>query len=176
VRGSLRSGVLCLALALGLVAAGATSATATSVEFETSLGPVSCGPSFPEEGLWAQLQESAGGPRVKIDVLGASTLECQTSTLGAVEISGAHFPWRLTVNEQSRQARLKGAGGLVLEARFLALASARCVYQAGKAQGTLSGDTPAVLSLAIRRVKLERKLSNLLCPVLEPVAITIPLP
>ncbi len=159
----LRSGVLCLACAIAVVAItapGAAAATGT-VSFETPAGPVSC--AVPSEAGWADVLTTSSPSLLTAEVLSAGSLRCQTASYGEIELAGAGFPWKLTVSTKNGKAKLRGTKKLVLELTVLSL-GAKCVYEAGKLTGSLSSETPPVLSVSAPRVKLNTRRSFFLCP------------
>ncbi len=161
---NLRRAVLCLAVAAALcatMAVGADAATPTTVSFETPAGPVTC--AIPTEPGWAEVLETSSPTKLTAEVVSARSLRCQTSSYGEVELTGAGFPWILSVKAKNGKARLKGTKKLVLELTVLSL-GAKCVYESGRMTGSLSAGTPPVLNVSAPRVKLNSKRSFFLCP------------
>jgi hypothetical protein len=166
--GKLRSVLLCLAATIAvcaLTAGGAAAATRTalpsSVTFESPAGPITC--TVPTEPNWADVVVTSTLTMLTAEVISAGSLRCDTSSFGEVELAGAGFPWHLTVNTKHRRLRLRGTRKIVLEIKVLSL-GAKCVYEAGKMTGSLSTETPPVLSVSAPRVKLNTKRSFFLCP------------
>jgi hypothetical protein len=102
-------------------------------------------------------------------------LLCQT-TLGEVEVTSDQLPWRLNVNTEKRTAALHGGPRLALEAHLVELPSVHCLYQAGKATATVSSTEPLSIVLSVPRVKLNKHLSNALCPAVGPLSVSMTLP
>jgi hypothetical protein len=163
-----RSILLCLAAAIAafaFTAGGASAATRTalpsSVTFETPAGPITC--NVPTAPSWADVVVSTSLTTLTAEVISAGSLRCDTTSFGEIELAGAGFPWHLTVNTKHRQVRLRGTKKVVIELTVLSL-GAKCVYEAGKLTGSLSTETPPVLSVSAPRVKLNTKRSFSLCP------------
>jgi hypothetical protein len=149
---------------------------ASTVTLETSIGPVTCGLDPAQEPDWEDVQQLTSWPVLREEILGASALTCSTATLGQIEITPGGFPWRLTLNSRKRTGRLTAPKGrMLLEVRLLSLPSVHCTYRVAPARGTLSGEDPTTLNLSIRRVPLERKLSNPLCPTLGSLSTSLEL-
>jgi hypothetical protein len=148
------------ALALcALMASGASAAT--PVTFETPAGPVSC--AVPGEAGWAEVLTTTSLTNLTAEVVSAGSLRCATTSFGEVEITPAGFPWKLTVNTKNHKAKMNGTKKLILELTVLSL-GAKCVYETGKLTGSLSTETPPVLTVSAPRVKLNTKRSFILCP------------
>lgn|GEM_PF-2918611 len=165
-----RAGFICLLAAIGLSALVPGAAVAARVEWsravtlETPAGPVTCGLTPPAEPNWAEVLLTATPTRLGAEVLGASPLACETATYGEALLTGAGFPWHLAVNLKSRTATLRGTKKVGLEISLPSVPGAKCLYQASKLTGTLSGESPRVLSLATVSVKLDTARSFALCP------------
>jgi hypothetical protein len=165
---NLRSILLYLAAALAVcafTAAGAVAATTAAlpgtVTFETPAGPVTC--AVPTEPGWADVVAATSPTKLTAEVISAGSLRCQTTSFGEIELAGAGFPWKLTVNTKNGKAHLKGTKKVVLELTVLSL-GAKCVYETGKLTGSLSKETPPVITVSAPRVKLNTKRSLFLCP------------
>ncbi len=169
-RRNLRSIVVCLTALAGLFAllpAGASAARiewSSTITLETPAGPITCGLSPAEEPNWADVVVSSTPRRLSAEILGASSLRCTTSSFGVVQLSGAGFPWHFTLGAKRREARLRGTKKVVLEVTLVSLLGAKCIYETAKLTGSLSSETPPVLSLSAPRVKLNKLRSNALCP------------
>jgi hypothetical protein len=162
---------------LGAVALMPSAAIAAPdpVTLETSIGQVSCGIDPAAEPGPDAISTFQRGPHLKVSILETGALLCQT-TLGEVEVTSAELPWRLNVDTEKRTAKLHGDPRLVLEARLVDLPSVHCLYQAGKATATVLSAEPLSIVLSVPRVKLNKHLSNALCPAVGPVSLSLTLP
>lgn len=176
IRSSVRLCTTVTAL-LGAVALAPSAAFAAPgpITFETSIGPVSCGIDPAAEPGPEAISTFQRGPHLKVSILETGALLCQT-TLGEVEVTSAELPWRLNVDTGTRTAKLHGAPRLVLEARLVELPSVHCLYQAGKATATVLSEEPLSVVLSVPKVRLNKKLSNALCPAVGPLSVSVTLP
>ncbi len=164
----LRSFALCITAALafsGLAAAGAQAERvewSTPVSFETPAGPVSCAATA-QAPDWAEVLTTTGPRKLTAEVLGASSLRCSVPTYGEVEIAAGGFPWRFIASTKRGEGRLKGTKKLIIEMTLLSI-GAKCVYEATKVTGSLSGQSPLTLSYSAPKVKLNTARSLFLCP------------
>jgi hypothetical protein len=179
MRGISRTIRLCTTVTalLGAVALAPSSAIAAPgpITFETSIGQVSCGIDPAAEPGPQAISTFQRGPRLKLSILETGALLCQTS-LGEVEVSSAELPWRLNVNTEKGTAALHGGPRLALEARLVELPSVHCLYQAGKATATVLAEEPLSILLSVPKVKLNKRLSNALCPAVGPLSLSVTLP
>lgn len=163
-----------MAPALGADTAGAEASS--PVTFETPIGPVSCAvdpanPPGPEDITTVPFPRGEN-----ITILSIGRILCQTSTLGEVAITGAELPWHLRINAARNRARLHGSRQLALSVKPVSLPSLQCLYQSGAAVGTLGAEGPASVTLTTKRVKLNRAMSNPLCPALGPLSLSVTIP
>ncbi len=178
----LRSVFVCLVAATGIFVTAPAGAGAARVEwsvpvtFETPAGTITCGVSSPGEPNWAEVLTAATPNRLTGEVLGASPLRCDTASYGEVQLTGIGFPWHFALNIRHRLARLRGTRKLGLEISLLSLPGARCLYEASKMSGTLSSETPPLLTLAASKVTLNTALSFPLCPAGGSFSGSFPLP
>jgi hypothetical protein len=179
MRGIRRAVRLCTTVTalLGAVALVPSAAMATPgpITVETSIGQVHCGIDPAAEPGPEAISTFQKGPRLKISILETGALLCQT-TLGEVEVTSSELPWRLNVNTDKRTAALHGGPRLALEARLVELPSVHCLYQAGKATATVLSAEPLSVLLSVPRVKLNKHLSNALCPAVGPLSVAVTLP
>ena len=175
---SFRNVRLCLAAATvvgAIMATGAATASAAlppTITFESPAGPITC--AVPAEPGWANVLVTSSLPTLTAEVVSAGSLRCETTSYGEVELAGAGFPWKLTVNTSNGKAQLKGTKKLVLELRLLSF-GAKCVYESGKMKGSLSSALPPVLSVSAPHVKLNSKRSFFLCPAVGSFSGSFPL-
>jgi hypothetical protein len=174
----MRSRSFCVgaAVALALLAGAVPAAEGEGVTIETPAGTVACAPDPEREPGPEALSTMpfARGLRVAIRETGA--LRCAVPQFGEVELTGAGLPWELTLNEKRLTARLKGSRkpGVLLQPVGIPFVS--CLYQANKVLGTLTLSSSPSVSVTATRVRLNKALSNGLCPALGPVSFEITLP
>jgi hypothetical protein len=165
-------------VALGaLFAAGARAERvewASPVSFETPAGAVSC-PATAEAPDWAEVLTTITPRKLTAEVLGASPLHCTLPTYGEVVIAAAGFPWHFTASTKKREGRLKGTRKLIVEVTLLSV-GAGCVYEASRVTGSLSSESPPVLSYSAAKVKLNAARSFFLCPAAGSFSGSLPLP
>jgi hypothetical protein len=144
-----------------------------AVTLETPAGPVTCGTTLPGEPNWAEVIVSAS--KLDAEVLGAGPLHCEAPSLGAITITPTGLPWRAKLSIKHGRVTVKGTKKIGLEITAAALPSAKCLYEASKLTGSLSTETPPVLTLSALNVKLS-KLSFRLCPAGGSFSGSFPLP
>jgi hypothetical protein len=176
----LRSFTLWITAAMALGALSAAGARAERVEwsspvsFETPAGAVSC-PATAQAPDWAEVLTTITARRLTAEVLGVGALHCTVPTYGEVEIAAAGFPWHFTASAKTRRGHLRGTRKLILEVTLPSL-GAGCVYEAAKVTGSLSSESPPVLSYSAPRVKLNATRSFFLCPAAGSFSGSLPLP
>ena len=167
---NLRSGLVCLVGALGLLTLAPDGAGAARLEwsqmvsFETPAGAITCGATPLGEPNWAEVLVASTPKRLSGEVLGSSPLRCSTASYGEVLLTGAGFPWHFALNTTSRRAILRGTRTVGLAISLVSLPGAKCLYEASKLTGTLSSETPPVLTLSAPKVTLNKSHSFPLCP------------
>src|SRR5690348_5307949 len=163
------------ALLLGAVP-GAAAGASEGITVETPEGPVTCAadPELEPGPEATSVSPFVRGVRVTINDVGG--LRCQTPMFGEVELTGAGLPWRLTVNEKSSTARLKGSRNPGLRIQSVVLPSLACVYQTGSVLGTLTAGLAPSVAVHVRSLRLNKPSSSSLCPAFGPLDLNVALP
>ncbi|MEA2216652.1 MAG: hypothetical protein QOK19_2213 [Solirubrobacteraceae bacterium] len=180
-RGLGLSALVCgLLVGISAVPAGAGGAprglgALDAVTVETSLGPVTCRIDPAHEPAPQDVTTVTHGSRMRVSILDTGALLCDT-TLGEVEVSGANLPWHLVIDTAGHTAIVHGSPRLALQAQLVALPGVHCLYQAGHTAATLVQQQPLTVALSVARIKLNKRMSNALCPTFGPVSVSLTLP